>query len=428
MQATKKIPLSIAILLSINIVVGGGFFISANKVFASSGALAPLPWLLCGLLLVPLVVVLASLSRRYPTAGGLYVYSKKNLGGFWGFISGWGYFIGTLAGNAIVLHAFSNLTKELGFPLPLTSYFSPQTSQLILDLFFILFFTIINLFNITVLEKLSVGFTILKTIPFGLVLLSMFFLFDVKNVMAAPIKPSGLLSTMPLALFAYIGIEACCAISHKIKDGEKNSARAMLISLGIIIATYSIVQFGLLGIVGASSGVNPFFAIVPKLTANPVIISWGNLFVKIAILSSYLGGFYSMYYANSWNLYALAKEKSISFSNPLAKLNKHHTPWVAIIVQGLLIALLLMIAFTSLETLMTMSGFGVVIAYILSALTYFVANPNKKSKYVMGSLAFVGCAALLILCFNDLYNDGIRYLLPFLAILGSGLFLYKSSR
>lgn len=426
MNVSKKIPLSIAILLSINIVVGGGFFLSANKVFQSSGALAPLPWLLCGLLLLPLVNVLAHLSRKYPTAGGLYIYSKKNLGEFWGFLSGWGYFIGTLAGNAIILHAFSSMTQKLGFALPFSSHLSPQTSMFLLDIFFIIFFTIVNLFNITVLEKLNIGFTILKTIPIGLVLFSMFFLFDMKNVLAAPIKTSGLFSTLPIALFAYLGIEACCAISHKIKDGEKNSARAMLISMGIIIATYSIVQFGLLGIVGGQAGnVNPFFAIVPKITSNLAIISFGNLLIKIAILSSYLGGFYGMYYANSWNLFALAQEKKISFSGILTKLNKHQTPWAAILVQGVIISILLFITFNSTETLMTMSGFGVVIAYILSSITYFIAGPKSRTKYLMGTLALVGCSALLILCFNDLYNDGIQYMIPFLGILLSGLFLYK---
>ena len=80
---------------------------------------------------------------------------------------------------------------------------------------------------------------------------------------------------------------------------------------------------------------------------------------------------------------------------------------------------------------MTMSGFGVVIAYILSTITYFYAGPTQKSNprrvasIVIGTLALVGCAALLLLCINDLASDGIRYLIPFVGILFSGLVLYK---
>ncbi len=378
--AIKKIPLSIAILININIVVGGGFFLSSSNIFKTSGRLAPLTWVLCGLLLLPLVQILADLSRLYPTAGGLYVYSKKNLGDFWGFISGWGYFVGTVAGNAIILHAFSDLAQKMGFVLPFAHTFSPATSQLLFDIFFTILFTAINLANITILERIHVGFTILKTIPIALVLISAFFLFDFSHVIAAPVQPLGLLSSMPIVLFAYLGIEACCAITHQIKDGEKNSARAMLISLGIIIAMYSLVQFGLLGIFGAGN-TDPFFSILPKLTSNQSIINLGNLVIKIAILSSYLGGFYGMFYSNSWNLYAIAKEKKIVFSEALTKLNKYQTPWVSILAQAVLVILLLFVARTSVTTLMTMSGLGVVIAYVLSAITYLVIGKKKKISW-----------------------------------------------
>jgi len=423
----KKLPLWAAILISINIVIGGGFFISASNIFHLSGLLAPVTWLICGILLLPLVSVLAYLSRQYPHAGGLYVYSQKTLGNFWGFVSGWGYFIGTLAGNAIVLHSFSSLTKKLGLTFPFAHHLSPLISQYLFDIVFLVIFTALNLFNITILEKIHIGFTILKAIPFGLVLVSMFFIFDIKNVITAPIKPFGIFDSLPIVLFAYLGIEACCAITHKIKDGKRNTSRAMLISLVIIVSTYALVQFGLLGIVGIQSG-NPFFEIVPRLTNNSLLISWGNLIVKIAILSSFLGGFYGMYYANSWNLYAIAKEKKILFSNALIKLNKYHTPWVCILLQGILVLLLLLVALQNANTLMIMSGFGVVIAYILSVITYFIIAPRGKMTILTGLLALAGSSTLLLLCFKELSDYGIQYLLPFIAILSAGVVLYRLSK
>ena len=146
MNKTKQISLPIAIFMSINIVVGGGFFLSASNVFQSSGKLAPLGWLLCGALLVPLVLVLSNLSKLYPRAGGLYVYSREQLGEFPGFLSGWGYFVGTLAGNAMILHAFSSLAKKMGFYIPLLPNLSPLASHLIFDVFFLILFTVITLY------------------------------------------------------------------------------------------------------------------------------------------------------------------------------------------------------------------------------------------------------------------------------------------
>jgi len=420
---TKKIPLLIAIFMSINIVVGGGFFISAEKLFQTTGALAPLGWIFCGLLLLPLVMVLAKLSNTYPRAGGLYVYSKEKLGEFWGYMSGWGYFVGTLAGNAAILLAFSSLVKEMGFVLPFTQYLSPLTSELIFNLFFLILFTGLNLLNITILEKLHAGFTILKLIPIGLVLVSIFFLFDFRNVAAAPIKPFGLIESMPTFLFAYLGIEACCSISHQIQDGKRNSAKAMLIALSIIIGAYAITQFGLLGIVGTNSVGNPFFNIIPRFTSNPFAIYWGNMIVTLAILSSYLGGFYGMYYANSWNLFAIAKEKKIVGHSLFTKLNKYKTPWVAILAQGLLVLLLVYVSQTNMTTLLTMSGFGVVIAYTLSVFSYM--KLRQHMSIIIGILALIGSLALLTLCINDLFTDGLQYLLPFLGILLVGVVLYR---
>jgi len=424
MQA-KKFSLFMATILSINIVVGGGFFLSAQKVFHLTGLLSPLPWIICGLFLLPLVLVFAHLSRLYPSAGGIYVYSKKSLGEFWGFFSGWAYFIGTMAGNAMLLYAFGQLIGKLGLTLPFSSSLPPHISQLLLNIFLLCFFTIINMFKITIFERMNIGFTILKIIPMGLVLLAALWLFDFSNVQAAPVKAFGLIDSLPIVLFAYLGIESACAIGHKIKDGKKNTSRAMLISIGIIIAIYALVQFGLLGVVG-KSGSNPFFAIVPKLTSNPTIIYWGNLIVKLAILSSFLGGFYGAYYANSWNLYAMAKEKKVSFSPILNKLNKHNTPWTAMIFQGILILLLLLVSLENETTLMIMCGFGVVIAYILSVISYFFTITRKaKQKIITGILALLGSGTLLVLCVNDLAQDGIKYLLPFLALLFYEVVLYR---
>lgn len=430
MNQAKKISLPIAIFMSINIVVGGGFFLSASNVFKTSGKLAPLGWLLCGALLLPLVLVLSDLSKTYPRAGGLYIYSRERLGEFWGFLSGWGYFVGTLAGNAIILHAFSSLSKKMGFSIPFLPHLSPLASLLIFDLFFLILFTIINLLNITILEKIHVGFTVLKLIPLGLVIVAMFFLFDFNNVAAAPIRSFGLIESLPTFIFAYLGIEACCSITHKIKDGKRNTTRAMIIALILITSAYALVQFGLLGILGGlnppagSATLNPFFNIIPKLTGNQMVISWGNGLVKLAILSSFLGGFYGMYYANAWNLYAIADEKKIIGSSILTKLNKHGTPWACILVQGLLVLFLLLVAIKSSTTLMTMSVFGVVIAYILSVLAYFKTRKTPTSLFV-GSLALFTSLTLLALCVGDLFHDGLRYLVPFLGIILLGMGLYR---
>jgi len=55
------------------------------------------------LLSVPQIVIYTIMSRRYPRAGGDYVYVSRNFGGFWGStLSFWGYTMETLAFIALV--------------------------------------------------------------------------------------------------------------------------------------------------------------------------------------------------------------------------------------------------------------------------------------------------------------------------------------
>jgi fructoselysine transporter len=420
-MSKEKISLYLAILININIVIGGGFFLSIQAISPRTGVLAPLIWLSVALLLLPLTIVLAKLSRTEAVSGGLYVYSRKKLGEFWGFLSGWGYLIGTAAGNAVILHGFRKLSEELG----LTNYLfnSFGISGIGADIFFIIFFTLLNLFNIKILGKTQGLITILKTIPFAIVILGGLCLFKVTNfTLAPPTNISNFMSTIPIALFAYIGIEACCAISHIIKDGKKNTAKVILISFMIIAGIYSLIQFLLIGIHGTHF-INPFTSIIPKLTNNPSVIKYGNIIIQSAILSSFLGGYYSMFYANNWNIFAIAKENKLPFSKSLTKLNRYRGPWVCILAQTFIVILFLTIT-TKTTSLIVMSNFGVSIAYLLSCFAFFLNYKSKKNKFV-GMLALAGCGYLLYLCFNDLLLEGFKYLIPYLIILGLGILGYK---
>ncbi|MCK4264979.1 amino acid permease [Candidatus Babeliales bacterium] len=418
----SKISLFLAILININIVIGGGFFLSTKVLSQKSGIFSALAWLMVGIILLPLVLVLAKLSKAHPVSGGLYVYSHKALGPFWGFLSGWGYYVGTAAGNAVILHAFRKLAEEMGLIQPILSLF--KISGFGSDIFFIALFATLNLFNIELLGKIEVLFTILKTIPFALVIISSFFLFTTSNITPShSFGISGMLNSIPIVLFAYVGIEACCAIAHIIKDGKKNTSKAILIAMGIIVSLYTVIQFLIVGIHGPAI-IDPFVGIIPKLTNNPILIKWGTHIVGIAILSSFLGGFYSMFYTNNWNLFAMAEENKIPLSKQLLKLNTYKSPWLCIFAQAILIIIFLMIT-KNIENLMTMSDFGVVIAYLLSTIAFIAMYKSKKSQLIVSGLSLLSCSYLLYACFNNLAKSGILFLLPYLGLLGIGLVGYK---
>ena len=415
---TPKLSLPLAILININVIIGGAFFISSGIIARKTGALAPLYWLLVGAILLPLVASLADLANKYPVAGGIYVYSERLLGSFWGFLSGWGYYIGTAAGNAVLLLAFRGRLADIGI--------GTGIAPLTFDVLLVLLFSFLNLFNIEFLGRMQVLFTMLKIIPFMVVLVGAYALFSPENLTGAfNVSGAQLVDSIPLVLFAYIGVETCCAIGHLIKDGEKNASKAIYTSFGIIIAIYAIMQLCIVGIHGGGD-VNPFLDILPRLTTNPSIIYYGNLSIQVAILSSFLGGYYSMFYANNWTLHKMASEDQIHFSGALTQMNKSNAPWGAVAFQTVLIIGLLALS-RSIEDLTTMSDFGIVIAYLLSSLAFVVLQRNN-GKIAIGLLSLASCSYLLYVCSTDLMRAGVQYLLPFIALLGLGVLSFVLKR
>ncbi len=414
-HAKPTIPVWTAILLSINIVIGSGFFASAQKISIDAGLLAPISWLLAGMLLFPIVAILAKLAQRYPHAGGLYVYSYETLGHSWGFLSGWVYFIGTVIGNVIVMHAFSSTLQKITTIQILLE--NIHLSGVSFDIFLVLFFASLNLLNIDFLKHIQVLFTALKCIPIALAIGALPFLFKLEHLTSTSISWHGLVSVLPLVLFSYIGIEACCAITNLIDGGAQKASRVLFISFLLIMSIYTLLQFSLLCIHGTAM-VDPFMAILPLLTTNQHIVYWGNVLITLALLSSFLGGFYSMFYINNWNLYAIAEKKAIVGAPYFLKTNKNQVPWVCIFAQAALIITFLLMT-TDITQLANMDGIGSVLAYLLSALAFLAIY--KKS--LMGFLAVACCMLFIGICTHNLLQPG-TYGIPFLIILALGIVLH----
>lgn len=407
-----KIPLWVAILININIIIGSAFFVVVPKISATGGLLAPVAWLLCGLVLLPLVIVLAKLSQTFPSAGGLYVYSLKQLGPFWGFVSGWSYFIGSTAFNAIVIHAFCQDLQKTN--LLSSALKSLHLSGLWFDFIVIAVFAFFNLLNVKFLEGFQIGLVIFKIIPILAILIAVPFLFDLQGLTSVSISYSNFLETIPLVLFAYIGIEACCSIADKIENGKKNAAKVIFISFALVVSIYTFLQLALLLIHGSST-TGSFLSILPRLTTNQTVIMWGNYFIHLSILLSFLGSFYGMFYFNNWNLFAIAEEKHILFSSFLTKLNKNETPWVCVLVQAVL-AMLFLIFSNKEYSLAVMGDFGTMIAYLLSVFAFLTLF-----KKISGFLALISSFILIFLCTKNLVSYGFYYLLPFIGLIVLGI-------
>lgn len=97
-----------AVTIGVGSMVGAGVFSVWAPAASAAGA-----GLLAGLLLAAIVAYCnamssARLAARYPEFGGTYVYGRRRLGPFWGFLAGWSFVVGKTASCAAMALTVGN--------------------------------------------------------------------------------------------------------------------------------------------------------------------------------------------------------------------------------------------------------------------------------------------------------------------------------
>jgi amino acid transporter len=410
-----RIPGWLAVVININIVLASAFCIDLKKIWASSGGVpAFFIWPLCALAILPLVMVLARLASRFPFSGGLYIYSKRALGPLCGFVSGWGYFIGAIASNAYIIHLFSLHLHRI--PIIDAALGRIGLSDVWIELAAVALFALLNLVSMYVVFAFNLFFVLGKAIILFTTLMIIPKLFDLHQWSALHVDWQGLIIFLPFVLFSYIGIEACCSVADKIIDGSHDIARVIMATFVAITLFYLLFQFVFFCLHGTQTS-DPFFHLMPLLTDNPKLVMVGDALMMGAVLSSFLAGYYGMFYYNSWNLHAIARDRGIIGARFLSKLNRYEAPWACILVQALLVIPFVVLT-RSRFCLMTVGVMATVMVYFLSIVSFLILF-----RSALGYVALASCIGMMLICGIDLWRPGAlvpMIILVVLLIVGIG--------
>lgn len=425
-MATSKLSLRSAILVNLNIMMGAGIFINTVELAKRAGILGFLAYGIVGLMLVPLIVSIACLVQLYPD-GGFFTYAKQELNPLAAFISAWAYFVGKLGSAMLMIHTAMRLCQQIIPVLAPANIFA-------LDMVFLSIFMGLNMFNLKTGRTIQAWLMGFKIIPVLFVILTGLFLIDPANVTPTHVILSGLPSSLPLVLFAFLGFEATCSLSSNIENARKNGPLAIFISYGFVIGLYLLYQFLFYACVGTelatqASYLGAFPALLAKF-AHPGLARLIQTTLNLAIAASALGGSYGILYSNSWNLHMLAKNGFIPFSSTFAALNSNFIPYLCVFTEGIICALYLAITFGAQEPLQLTSVMGSIIAYSLSVGALLFAFHRKKEVGVAGWViycALINCLLLTGACLFRIYNLGIWPMAGFITLLVAGICLYLIS-
>lgn len=422
MTNSYKLSLSSAVFICINIILGAGVFLNTVTLAQFAGSLSPLVYVLVGLLMLPLVVVIARLVRQFP-GGTLYTFCREGLGEMGGFIVGWSYFAGKLASSSLMIHFFTSL---VGIVFPVIQI----VPQLLLDLFILYLFTWLNMMNMKTGNLIQIGFMATKMIPISLIIFGGLWFLHPAVFTTGYTDPLQFALAIPLAIYAFTGFESIASINAHMQSPAKNGPRAIFIAfcaaIGITTflqtAFYATVPADVLATAAPHAGITVF---AQSLFGTLACCSMLIAVLQLAVGFSALGGAYGILFSNHWNLYALANHRTIPFSNVLSSVNNFGIPVWCVAAQAVLCSYYLIFLGSQQVLLQQINALACTIAYFLSTLAYFAVGRKNGRDTLWVIAAFITCMIFFASCINGLIQQGIGALIGFSLLLGFGILMNR---
>lgn len=421
MSVVPKLSLTSAVFINLNVMIGTGIFLNTYDLSASAGAVGFLLYPLVGLCMLPLIHVTAKLLSLFPT-GGLYAFGSS-YHPVLGFLSCWSYFFGKLASCTVMLSVGATMLSQL---IPgLQTYSICMISSVILGLF-----TLLNLQNLKVGLLIQSFFLTAKSIPIVLAIVAGLLCSDLTILSSTQFLWDKLPMNIPLVLYCLAGFETACALGRRIENPAVNGPKAVYYSFSIIMILYGLFQaciylmtYDALSTMSAYHGVFP--VLISKIFSSTRMQHGMIGLINFAIGSSALGGAYGILFSNSWNLFTLAEHHHLIGSTKIIELNRHQTPWIAVLIEAFVCLLFLWCNQNSLLSLRSTAALGIVIAYTVSVSAYihFVKN-HKGFDIIVARAALLTCLLFVASCALNFMKTGLAPLLLFLMILCTGMLMF----
>lgn len=423
MSSAKKLSLTSAILINLNVMIGAGVFINTYKLSADAGGTGFLLYPIVGILMIPLIAVIGKLVGYYPT-GGLYAFAK-DYSPYLGFLSCWSYFFGKLASACVMITFATTMFQQL---IPALQ----STNPLLIKLAILGLFTLLNLQNMKVGIIIQTFFLSCKSIPLLFAIIAGVLYGDTSAITINFSAWQGMAMNIPLALYCLAGFETACSLSRNMENPSVNGPKAVYYSFSIIMALYGIFQayvymnsYHALGMMSSYDAIFP--SICEKIFNNPVVIHKISILLSFAMGSSALGGAYGILFSNPWNLFTLAEHQHTFAASTIKQLNKHHTPWIAVLAESIICLIFLYCNQGPLVPLQRTAALGIVIAYTISTFAYFKLMQRQHIQgrnLMIAYAAFATCMLFVTSCIVSFLETGLAPLMLFITILMSGTIMF----
>ncbi|MEV3062148.1 amino acid permease [Paenibacillus larvae] len=397
-------------LMSLGAAIGVGLFLGSGKAIQLAGPGILLAYAFSGLVMFFIMRALGEMAIQKPVAGSFSRYAREYLGPLPGFLTGWNYWF------LWIVTCMAEITA-VGVYM---EYWFPGVPRWIWALAALVIMTIVNFLAVKAYGELEFWFALIKivTIIFMIFIGLGMIVFGIGNGGIAigirnlwehgglfPNGVSGVLLSLQMVLFAFLGIEMIGVTAGEVKNPEKSLSRAidnvfwriLIFYVGALFVVLSIYPWNEVGLKGS-----PFVLMFDQI-GIPAAAGIINFVVLTAALSSCNSGIFS----TSRMLFNLAEKGEAP--KRVNRLTKGGVPGRAVVISAIALLIGVLLNYVVPEDVFTwvtsIATFGAIWTWaiiLVSQIKYrkqLKAAEQNKLKYKMPLFPFSSYLSLAFLVF-----------------------------
>ena len=380
-QLQRRLGVIDAVVIGLGSMIGAGIFAALAPAAAAAGS-----GLLAGLAVAAVVAYCnaassARLATRYPQSGGTYVYGRERLGGFWGYLAGWGFVVGktaSCAAMALTVGAYLWPSQAHGVALAAVvaltavNYRGVQKSALLTR---VIVAVVLAVLSLVVVVCLSSGETDITRL----------------NV-EGDATVFGVLQAAGLLFFAFAGYARIATLGEEVRDPTRTIPRAIPVALAITLVVYTLVAIAVLTVLGSDRLAVSSAPLVDAVRAaglpglGPVVQAGAAIAALGSLLALVLGV--------SRTTLAMARDHHLP--NVLAAVHpRFAVPHRAELAVGAVVAVLA--ATVDTRGAIGFSSFGVLVYYAIANAAAWTLSPAEgQPPRIIPIVGLAGCLILAV--------------------------------
>lgn len=437
-RSGQKLSLFALTAMVVGSMVGAGIFNLPARFGAATGPFgAIIAWAIAGTGMYMLARVFQALAEKRPDIdSGVFAYAKAGFGDYMGFLSAFGYWLGSCLGNVFY---WVLIGSTLGRFFPDVFGDGSSATAIIVSLVGIWAFHFMILRGVEQAAFINTIVTIAKIVPILVFILVLVFAFNYaqfsENFFGGadmPEKPmlAQVRDTMLITVFVFLGIEGASVYSRYARERSHVGSATILGFVGVtgLMVAVTLLPYAAMpqsAIAGASQ---PSLASVLEL----VVGHWGAVFISIGVLVSVLGAYLAWSLICAEVLFAAAKSKDMPglFAAQNGNLVPANALWLTNIVVSLFVIstywsrdafnfMLDMTSVTALLPYLLVAGYGILVA---RGGVGYESTPGERGRDQL----FAWMAAIYTLFM--FVAAGLKYVLLLAVLLAPGTILYFWAR